>query len=188
MKKILSITGTVTGWFLTLLGIVIVILQITDLMTKLFWLTLIALFLMLAAFISSIVILSKEIRFLKGRTLLERNCYIEKYDEQRNNIIITKYMEPHKIGSLVTVYYFDDVPQRIGLGVIENQQNSFQTIIIKKIFSEYDDIWNNIKANKSNYLKKAYVVPIFFEEYIDEYKSESWLTKLSSGGGNNGNT
>ena len=188
MKKIFSITGTITGWFLTLLSILIVVFQISDLMTKLFWLTLIAFLLVLAAFIASIVIYSKEIKTLKSLVPLENSCYIEKFDGRRQDIIRTKRSDMYKVGSLVTIYYLDDdIPQRIGYGAVENQQDAFQTVVVKKYFDDYNDIWGKIKANESTILKKSYIVPTFFEDYIDEYKTVTPSVSANNGGEQHGN-
>ena len=56
MKKVLAISGSISGWLLTLIGIVVVIFKIPDLMSKLFWLTLIAFVLVLIGLITYIVL------------------------------------------------------------------------------------------------------------------------------------
>ena len=103
---------------------------------------------------------------------MESSCYIEQYDG-RHGVIRTRRASVYKVNSLVTIYYLEsDFPQRIGFGFIENQQDSFQTIVVKKKFEEFKDIWDKIESNDSSTLKNSYIVPTFFEKYIHEYLAD----------------
>lgn len=163
VKKLFIRAGSVTGYIVGLISLLIGIFAIDgELTIKYRWLILLGVIILFIVVVAIIV-------FINANKILREGIKYPIF-ECENELLYIKYSKVFRIEALVSIYIKNnDINKRIGIGIVHNMdtvEEKYTEIKVIKIYDEYDDVFRKAQQKNKLVLDSMYVAPIVTKEGI----------------------
>lgn len=163
IKKLFIWAGSVTGYIMGIISLLIGILAIDgELTIKYRWLILSGVTILFIVVVSIIV-------FINAKKILKEGIKYPIFGCE-DELLYIKYSKVFRIEALVSIYIKNnDINKRMGIGIVHNMdtvEEKYTEIEVIKIYDQYIDLFEKAQQKNKVVLDSMYVAPIVTKEGI----------------------